>query len=137
MAEGENEQPQDWSNEEENLHHLTPEYLEEVKQSAIPLMKAFFEIYKDYSAEEIAAITRQQGVSGALGALIDNIIPQNVLIQAPFHVVEFGTQCILFGRALDEILRRVGVEEVDELTPDELEKLWGVGDEENDATGTE
>jgi len=130
MAEPEqNEEPQ---GEEEQPKHpfMTPEMLQGIIDDAAPLLKVFSDIWtNEKTEEEQLHVIYQPGMLGAIGNLIDQSLPPQIVRIAPYNFVDLAQRCVLFGYVLDEIISRAKIEGKD-LTSDDLEKLWDVVQEE-------
>ena len=104
------------------------------------MIEAFWTIWTEEKTEQDQLdFFTVKGMPGAVGRIIDQIIPPTMFSMSPDSFILLAQRCVLFGYCLDEIKRRVGMNTETSSPTDELaklDKLWNVteGDEPTDGT---
>jgi hypothetical protein len=136
MGDAENEENE--PNEQyEPFIYLDLEQIQSVIDEAQPLIEAFWAIWVEEKGEDdqIELFT-SKGMPGAIGRIIDQIVPPVLFNMSPDSFILLVQRAILFGYSLEEIKRRANMENA-EISTDELEKLWNVTEGDEPTNGIE
>jgi hypothetical protein len=135
MFESENEEND--PEEHEPFIYLDLDQIQSVIDEAQPLIEAFWAIWAEEKGEDdqIELFT-SKGMPGAVGRIIDQIVPPVLFNMSPDSFILLVQRAILFGYSLEEIKRRANMENA-EISTDELEKLWNVTEGDEPTNGIE
>ena len=139
MGDAENEEnepkePKEPNEQYEPFIYLDLDQIQSVIDEAQPLIEAFWAIWTDEKGEQDQLdLFTSTGMPGAIGRIIDQIVPPVLFNMSPDSFILLVQRAILFGYSLDEIKRRTAMGDTN-ISTDELEKLWNVteGDEPTD-----
>lgn len=133
-AENEENEPKE---QYEPFIYLDLDQIQSVIDEAQPLIEVFWAIWTEEKVEQDQLeLFTSKGMPGAVGRIIDQIVPPALFNMSPDSFILLVQRAILFGYSLDEIKRRTENMGNTEMSTDALEKLWNVpeGDEPTDGT---
>tara|TARA_R110000765_G_scaffold105426_2_gene195560 strand:+ start:107 stop:526 length:420 start_codon:yes stop_codon:yes gene_type:complete len=136
-AENEENEPKEPNEQYEPFIYLDLDQIQSVIDEAQPLIEAFWAIWVEEKGEDdqIELFT-SKGMPGAVGRIIDQIVPPVLFNMSPDSFILLVQRAILFGYSLEEIKRRANMENA-EISTDELEKLWNVTEGDEPTNGIE
>jgi hypothetical protein len=136
-AENEENEPKEPNEQYEPFIYLDLDQIQSVIDEAQPLIEAFWAIWVEEKGEDdqIELFT-SKGMPGAIGRIIDQIVPPVLFNMSPDSFILLVQRAILFGYSLEEIKRRANMENA-EISTDELEKLWNVTEGDEPTNGIE
>jgi len=136
-AENEENEPKEPKEQYEPFIYLDLDQIQSVIDEAQPLIEAFWAIWVEEKGEDdqIELFT-SKGMPGAIGRIIDQIVPPVLFNMSPDSFILLVQRAILFGYSLEEIKRRANMENA-EISTDELEKLWNVTEGDEPTNGIE
>ena len=136
MGDAENEENE--PNEQyEPFIYLDLDQIQSVIDEAQPLIEAFWAIWTDEKEEQDQLdLFTSKGMPGAIGRIIDQIVPPVLFNMSPDSFILLVQRAILFGYSLDEIKRRAAMGDT-EISTDALEKLWNVTEGDDPTNGIE
>jgi len=125
----------------ENFLYIDLEQIQAVIDDAQPMIEAFWTIWTEEKTEQDQLdLFTAKGMPGAVGRIIDQIIPPTMFSMSPDSFILLAQRCVLFGYCLDEVKRRVGMDTETSSSTDELaklDKLWNVTEGDEPTNGTE
>tara|TARA_R110000824_G_scaffold185279_2_gene366261 strand:- start:83 stop:511 length:429 start_codon:yes stop_codon:yes gene_type:complete len=142
MGDAENEENEPKEPKEPKEHYepfiyLDLDQIQSVIDDAQPLIEVFWAIWTEEKIEQDQVeLFTSKGMPGAVGRIIDQIIPPALFNMSPDSFILLVQRAILFGYSLDEIKRRTDMGDTN-ISTDELEKLWNVTEGDEPTNGIE
>jgi hypothetical protein len=136
-AENEENEPKEPNEQYEPFIYLDLDQIQSVIDEAQPLIEAFWAIWvEEKDEDDQIELFTSKGMPGAIGRIIDQIVPPVLFNMSPDSFILLVQRAILFGYSLEEIKRRANMENA-EISTDELEKLWNVTEGDEPTNGIE
>jgi hypothetical protein len=136
-AENEENEPKEPNEQYEPFIYLDLDQIQSVIDEAQPLIEAFWAIWvEEKDEDDQIELFTSKGMPGAIGRIIDQIVPPVLFNMSPDSFILLVQRAILFGYSLEEIKRRANMENA-EISTDDLEKLWNVTEGDDPTNGIE